>query len=144
SALIIKPVIVFLYGEAFAGSAPPILWLLPGAFCLGLEILIIRYFFSDKLPIFVPITLGIAMLINVGLNFLLIPWLGIIGAAITSTIAYSLIYIVLLIQFIKKTKTPVSKLFILQPGEFKEIIDNIKGFLPGQKNKKPAPPQNNV
>lgn len=133
SAFIAQPLIVLLYGNAFAAAGPPILWLLPGIFFLSLETIFAMYYASEYLPAFVPISWAVSLALNVGLNIVLIPKIGIIGAAITSSIAYTLVFVVLITQFMRKTKTPLRELFILRRGEFKEIIDGIKSFKPAGK-----------
>jgi O-antigen/teichoic acid export membrane protein len=87
-ALVGSGLIHLLYGEAFSASYLPLLLLLPGIWALGLW----KNFMNDLsvrgYPTTKSYTSGVAMLLTVVLDILLIPRWGIIGAAIASSIAY--------------------------------------------------------
>lgn len=87
-ALVGSGLIHFLYGEAFSASYLPLLLLLPGIWALGLW----KNFMNDLsvrgYPTTKSYTSGVALLLTVVLDILLIPRWGIIGAAIASSIAY--------------------------------------------------------
>jgi O-antigen/teichoic acid export membrane protein len=85
-----SPVAVpLVFGEEFEGSVEPLLWLLPGAVALSGAKVLAAYVFSQGKPM---INTWISLLtlgLTVALDFLLIPPLGVPGAAIASTIAYA-------------------------------------------------------
>jgi O-antigen/teichoic acid export membrane protein len=91
--------IVTLYGAAYLPAVPPLFILLPGVLMLSLFNLLARNFMSrDKQQI----TIGagvVGLAANVGLNLALIPRLGIQGAALASTLSYSLATVILLVAF---------------------------------------------
>uniref|UniRef100_B8HUJ1 Polysaccharide biosynthesis protein n=1 Tax=Cyanothece sp. (strain PCC 7425 / ATCC 29141) TaxID=395961 RepID=B8HUJ1_CYAP4 len=99
------PIIRLLYGEDFLPAVPVLIALLPGVICLGINSVLMNYFASIGMP---PITVYsplIATIINVIINTFLIPHFGIIGAALSSTISYSIMLVLSLaylkIKFIK-------------------------------------------
>jgi O-antigen/teichoic acid export membrane protein len=87
-ALVGSGLIQLLYGEAFSASYVPLLLLLPGIWALGLW----KNFMNDLsvrgYPTIKSYTSGVAVLLTVVLDILLIPRWGINGAAIASSIAY--------------------------------------------------------
>lgn len=87
-ALVGSGLIQLLYGETFSESYLPLLLLLPGIWALGLW----KNFMNDLsvrgYPTIKSYTSGIAVLLTVVLDILLIPHWGIVGAAIASSIAY--------------------------------------------------------
>lgn len=69
-------------------------------------------------------TLLIAVVVNVGFNFILIPYLGISGAAIGSIFSYTICGIIFLFSFVKRYNVKLSDLFIIN----KEDIEVISEF----------------
>lgn len=74
----------------FEGSFVPFLVLLPGAVALGLGKVLSGYISGLGRPEPVSAIAVIALLVNVAANLLLIPRLGIVGAAFSSLISYGL------------------------------------------------------
>jgi len=88
--VVARPLIRLAYGLAFDPSFPAVAWLLPGLGCLAVNMVLMNFFASCGQPpiaVFGPL---IALVVNVGLNLVLVPRIGFVGAAISSTIAYAL------------------------------------------------------
>ncbi|MGF7117959.1 oligosaccharide flippase family protein [Methanobacterium oryzae] len=98
-----KPLIIFLYGTPFIGASWAFLFLLPGVYFLSLETVAVQYLAARGFPIFVVYAWVLALTVNIVLNIILLPKLGINGASISSTIAYILIT-ALVLFFIFKLK----------------------------------------
>ena len=82
------PLVRLLYGAPFLPAVPALLWLLPGIVMLSVNTIYMNYFASTGMP---PVTIlapAAAAVLNVGLNLVLIPLLGIVGASISSVAAY--------------------------------------------------------
>lgn len=94
-----KQVIVVLYGRDYLPAAQPLFIIIPGVLMLSVFNLLARNFMSrDKQQ--VTIVAGIAgLVVNILLNIVLIPLLGISGAALASTASYSLATVLLMIAF---------------------------------------------
>jgi O-antigen/teichoic acid export membrane protein len=88
AALLARPFIVFLYGDAFSGAVGALYWLLPGVFFLSINTIYMNFFAGKGMPLIVIISPFIALVLNIILNIYLIPILGINGAALVSSIAY--------------------------------------------------------
>jgi len=81
--------VVIIFGQEFAPAVAPIIWLLPGIAALSGTKLLSSYFFSQaRLGITSGVAL-IALVVTVLGDVLLIPRFGISGAAIASSIAYT-------------------------------------------------------
>lgn len=91
-----KPLIQLIFGASFAPAAGPFLWLMPGSFLLGVQVVIVQYLNSFGFPKIIAYSWFVVTALNVGLNFWAIPTYGITGAAIVSTVSYSLIFVLVL------------------------------------------------
>ena len=84
------PLIRWVYGTPFAGAHVPLLWMLPGLVASGFGSVLNTKLAGRGYP---PVTMwapGAALAINVALNLVLIPRFGLVGAAVSTSIAYTL------------------------------------------------------
>jgi O-antigen/teichoic acid export membrane protein len=81
------------YGAEYRQSAAALRWLLPGIWVLGVNTIYMNYFAGTGMPLIVVISPAIALLVNLGLNIVLIPRMGVSGASFASTIAYFIMLI---------------------------------------------------
>jgi O-antigen/teichoic acid export membrane protein len=81
-------VIRYLYGERFAGAVLPLLILLPGVVMLSQAYILYSDLNGRGKPEASAISALLALVVTVGLDFVLIPRYGIAGAAVASTCAY--------------------------------------------------------
>jgi O-antigen/teichoic acid export membrane protein len=92
-----------LYGEAYAGAVVPLWLMLPGVVCLSLYLLLTRNFTSRARQEVNIAAAGMALVINVVANYLLIPRLGIAGAAIATSLSYGGATLLLLVYFVRES-----------------------------------------
>ncbi|MDB4410303.1 oligosaccharide flippase family protein [bacterium] len=118
--------IPFLFSEDYLNSVQPLLWLIPGVVFLSIPKIIVAHLASkDKLE-YAAISSSIACVINIIINYLLIPRLGIVGAAISSSISY-LVYSLLYIYFyLRITSLTLSTLLIPKKSDFFAIVRKFK------------------
>jgi O-antigen/teichoic acid export membrane protein len=83
-----NPIVAVLFGKAFLPSISAFLWLLPGVFFLGVQTVIVQFLNSIGFPITVVGVWVITALLNIGLNILVIPVYGIVGASMVSSLSY--------------------------------------------------------
>jgi len=83
-----SPLIGLLFGKAYLPAVPAFLWLLPGVFMIALNSLLMNYFASQGMPWVTVYSPGIAALLNIVSNLFLIPRYGIVGASLSSVLAY--------------------------------------------------------
>jgi O-antigen/teichoic acid export membrane protein len=92
SLLLAKPFILFLFGEAYFDSILPFQILIPGIFFLSLGAILMTYFASRGMPLLAIFTPFLGLMVNIILNLYLIPLYGINGAAISSSLTYTLMF----------------------------------------------------
>jgi len=128
--IISKPLILLLYGSQFRSAIAPFLWLLPGIFSLGIGTILMQDLAGRGLPPIVYIAPSIALFVNVLLNIVLIPVIHINGAAISSSISYTIMMGLTLRYFLRLTNSSLSDVLIIKRKHLSMLKDIItKGFL---------------
>ncbi len=102
---LVKPFVGLLYGINFLPSVTPFLILLPGIIVLGFAKILASDLAGRGKPEFCTYSALISLAINIPLNIVLIPKWGISGAAFASSVAYLTATIVLLLSFLKLSKS---------------------------------------
>ena len=118
----------YLLTPEFAGIRDVILGLSLGIVALGSNRILSHYFIGSgnvKYSTFCSV-FGLLVLLVAG--FVLIPVYGVLGAAITSSIAYFCMLIYSIVVFMKQTETSLHE-FLLSKGDIKEFKDKIWGRL---------------
>ncbi len=82
------PFIVFVYGSAWQPSVVPFILLMPAVVALAVEGPARDLLIRIAPPLAISAASGAGLVLNVGLNFVLIPRVGISGASIASVISY--------------------------------------------------------
>lgn len=100
-ALLSPWVIPLVFGSRFAPSVPVIWWILPGTIALSVSKVICADLAGRGRPEFSSICAFLSLAVTVTLDLLLIPRMGINGAALASTVAYT-VQTVLLGIFLKR------------------------------------------
>ncbi|HEU5181641.1 MAG TPA: polysaccharide biosynthesis C-terminal domain-containing protein [Candidatus Polarisedimenticolia bacterium] len=114
-------VIRILFGSAFLGAAPALLWLLPGILSMSVQNVV----GSDltgrgrALPVTVGAVLGLVT--NVILNILWIPRYGILGASLASSVSYTLVTIVVLAAFVRLTRSKLRDALVLRREDLRAL-----------------------
>lgn len=110
-----------VYGPGFAESSWQLLILLPGVFLVGLQSVLVQHFNALGLPRVIPVFWIVTLAVNVILVFALVPLFGARGAAIGSTISYSLIFFLVAGYFHKTTGRPLSDALLLRRSEIVKL-----------------------
>ncbi|HMR92391.1 MAG TPA: polysaccharide biosynthesis C-terminal domain-containing protein [Chitinophagaceae bacterium] len=109
--------ISFLFGKEFAASAAPFCLLLPGVLLFGIATILAAYFSgTGRLGINFFASL-LCLLTIVVADRLLVPSLGMRGAAIAGTIGYTATTVFFLVVFCVTHKIKLSAVLLLQPGD---------------------------
>lgn len=90
-----------LFGPAFSPAARAFIWLIPGIYSLGIEIVLVQFLNSIGYPAIVIWSWLVSCIANIGLNIYVIPHAGIVGASAVSSLTYSLtlVFIILIVKF---------------------------------------------
>lgn len=121
-----------LYGTEFLGAYPIILILLVGVFSLALTRVLNIYFLGMDMGYLISTYTAIGAGINIGLNFLLIPLLGIVGAAITSSISYSIVAGLYMVSYCRRTHAAAGQVLRPRMQDVREVAALVGHYLPGR------------
>jgi O-antigen/teichoic acid export membrane protein len=127
--------IALLYGANFLSSFEPFLWLLPGICLFPLFKLLTVDLAARGNPGYGTIASAVALLVNVGANILLIPHMGMNGAALATSISYSFMSLLSLFFFLRETGYALTDVFIIPREERRLIMHFITRFLERFKSK---------
>jgi O-antigen/teichoic acid export membrane protein len=116
---VVSPLVILLaYGTSYVGSVAPLLALLPGVMAIGLTrpitAILVRF---DRPVVVSSICIG-ALAVNVGLNLALIPVLGVVGASVASSLAYTVQAVAYTYWVLRSTP--------LRLSELRPTLDDIK------------------
>jgi O-antigen/teichoic acid export membrane protein len=98
---------LFFYGSRYAPAIPPMLMMLPGIIMISLYQILSRNFTSRNKQQINIAAAGVALVVNATSNLILIPRLGIVGAALSTAISYSLAALILLVVFLRESGATV-------------------------------------
>lgn len=105
-----RPLIQFIYSSAFIGAYIPMLVMLPGVVLLGGAKVLTNEIAGRGYPHYNSVNAGLALVLTVVLDLVLIPRHGIAGAALASSIAYTAIFFTAIVFYLsvsRKMKEPM-------------------------------------
>jgi len=121
-----EPFINLVFGEEFRGAYQITVLILIGVFFMIYYKMIASYNIVIGKQFFNFLFLGISVICNIGVNWLLIPQYGNQGAALASLLSYGICALLFLGYFIRKTSTPLSQLLLITRGDFDRLYKRIK------------------
>lgn len=130
------PMIRLVYGEAFLPAVRPLWILLPGVTAIAIAKPLSLFYTQQKGSPRVNAWLsGIAVAVNVGLNLLWIPRYGPSGAAAASTVAYTMLTLLLLLRIRSEPGFDWKACFLLRQDDLTLVADTIGGLFPSARRK---------
>ncbi len=111
------PLVRLLFGPAYIPSSQALTLLLPGVALASLGWLLKSYIVARGAPLTASLSSLIALTLNILLNILLIPRLGIRGAALASTASYSLQTIFLFLIYTRLSRLHPAQTLIIRPSD---------------------------
>jgi len=121
-------IIPWLFTSSFFPSVMALKLLLPGILCLSISKVLGSDLIGRGFPQYSTIAAGTSFIATVIFDLLLIPLMGINGAALASTIAYCINALVIVYLFRKRSNIPLSDVFICKKQDFTEYARVIKSF----------------
>jgi len=94
---------VLFYGSRYAPAIPPMFMMLPGIIMISLYQILSRNFTSRNRQQVNIVAAGVALAVNATSNLILIPRFGIVGAALSTAVSYSLAAGILLTVFVRES-----------------------------------------
>jgi O-antigen/teichoic acid export membrane protein len=119
-AVLVKPLISLVYTPLFAKAAIVYLLLAPGSVLYGVGSSLLNYLVAHG-RLYPRMALGVT-LTNVVLNLALIPKFGIYGAAVSSTVSYSMGGLYLTWQFLRHSGLGWSSVFLPRTSDVRVVI----------------------
>jgi O-antigen/teichoic acid export membrane protein len=128
---IISPFIVTtLMGAKYSDAVAPLCVLLPGLVAMATAYIFANYFAGTGYPIYGAGVFGVGLISKIGLSYVLVPSLGIIGAALASSVAYIVIALSFYILLLRKSPSiTIRSLFIPTYEDFRMFALRIKTSL---------------
>lgn len=120
-----KLIILILFGKDFLPAYSSMLLLLPGVIGLSVYQILKVDLYGRDMPGFVSWCSVVAMTINIGLNFLLIPFYGINGAAISSSLSYGLATTILLVKFVHVTGNSYKEVLLVKKEDVVNMLKRL-------------------
>ncbi len=124
-----RPFIRLLYGAEYLPAFGPFLWLLPGICLFPLFKLLIIDLAARGFPGYGTAASAVALVVNVGANIVLIPLLGGKGAAMATSLSYTLMSAISLFFFMRVTRHSLLDIFIVEKMEFDFILTKIRRIM---------------
>ena len=124
--------IPFVYGEAFRPSVGVLRLLLPGIVAFSLFKVLNVDLAGRGRPMISLYAVGPAVLLNVVLNFILVPRYNISGAAIASTISYTVAVITYTFVYAREVEMPLSDVLRYKRSDF-DFVNKLLAKVPGIK-----------
>jgi O-antigen/teichoic acid export membrane protein len=116
--LLWTPLIELLYGAEFGGAVAPLMALTPGIIALSLVMILNNDLAGRGLPPIVIIAPLVGLISNVALHFVLVPPCGLVGSALSSSVSYVLVLVLLYRSFRRTVGIPHSMLFRPRLSDF--------------------------
>lgn len=119
SVLIVKPIILLLYGRSFLPSFTPYVILLPGVIAFTIPMVLGAEIIGGwgKPDLLLPGRFG-AVILNILLNLIFIPKWGMNGAAFACSISYTVEALVYIMIYLTKTDKSTREMLVIRPADF--------------------------
>ena len=127
--LIRRPLVLILYGTAFERAITPFSILLLAVFLLTFSKILTIDLSGRNRRFPSTVAMGIAMAVNLALNFLWIPKHGMIGAAWASAVSYGVQSLVMIGYFLRISGVPLRKLVVPERGDielYRRILQHLR------------------
>jgi O-antigen/teichoic acid export membrane protein len=116
---VISPWLInFLFGVDFKDSVSPFLYMIPGVVLFSLSKVLANDFTGRGFPEINSYVALVVALINVALNVILIPKIGLLGAALATSICYGTDAIIKVIHFSRYNKISFFKFVFIRQSDF--------------------------
>ena len=125
-ALLAWPCVPWIFGAEYAGAVLPLAIILPGVVIGNIGQIANTDLLGRGFPGYASISAGTALAVNVGLNFYLIPRLGIVGAGIASLVCYSIFGLLLALIYRWLTGVRVRELIIPTAEDVQRILQLVR------------------
>lgn len=128
--MISAPVLIpLLYSSEFLPAVAPFIALMPGVAMMTVYLLVNADLTARRRADITFTAFLIALALNLGLNFWIVPRLGILGAALSSSLAYTLGTAIQVFRYCRLTGTRPADLLIVKTSDLRLLRDRVGPLL---------------
>jgi O-antigen/teichoic acid export membrane protein len=121
-SLLVIIALPMIYGEAFRNSIAPLLWLMPGIVAISPAFVLASYIAGIGKPQINLFVALIGVFFTAALDLLLIPEFNIVGAALASSVSYSIIAFLTVLYFKRESKIFIRDIFLITSEDIRLAI----------------------
>ncbi len=122
-AFVLGPTLVELvYGSSFVEAGVALRWILPGIVAYSVVAILSRYITGRGNPGLATVVMLAGLTVNVLANVILIPAMGISGAALASSISYGLTAILIVVVFRRLSGRGLAETLVIRPRDLRAGI----------------------
>jgi O-antigen/teichoic acid export membrane protein len=110
-----------VFGTEFRDAAPAVAWLIPGIFALVAQGPMIDYLLTEGRVRGLTLAMGVGMVLNIGLDVILLRDHNFVAAALAATVAYLVSCVLVCVLFLKVTKRSGWDLVRLTPLDVRRV-----------------------
>lgn len=119
--------IPLLFGEQYRSAIPAFLLLLPASAVFVIYTVLNRYFMAQGRQRINVVTQLSAAVVNIALNLMWIPQYGVLGAAASSLVSYSLQAVAISAAFLRDGKATIAETFMVRRSDFAVYARRVPG-----------------
>lgn len=128
AALVVAPIgVEVLYGASFRDAGPALQLLLPGIVAYGVVSVLSQFLLAAGAPGRSTLVLLAGLTLNLVANALLIPRFGIMGAAMASSISYTVTALLMVVAFHRLTHQPLRDTLLVRRSDLRRVLDRLGG-----------------
>ncbi len=120
-SLLSYPMIRILYGQAYLPAAPALILLMPGVWALSLGKLLAIHLAGAGRPKVGTVAAVASLAATLALDLLLIPIMGILGAAIASSLAYMVSTVIIVRAYTLATGQSLADVAVMRPADWRTL-----------------------
>jgi len=126
---VLAPVLIPpIFGQAFEDSVQALWLLLPGTVALAGSKVLTSYIFSQGRPLVNTAITGVGLVVTIAADLALIPWLGVNGAAVASSLAYITHLAAALFAYRRISGQPALEALLPRPRDARLYADALRGL----------------
>jgi O-antigen/teichoic acid export membrane protein len=127
---VVSPFLIkFLFGIDFVESVVPFLYMIPGVVLFSLSKVLANDFTGRGFPEINSYVALVVAFINIALNIILIPKIGLVGAALATSLCYGTDAIIKVIYFSRYNKISFFKFVFVSQSDFKFYRNKFNALL---------------
>jgi O-antigen/teichoic acid export membrane protein len=126
AAALVHPAILILYGREFLPAAWPMIALLPGIFTMSVQQVLGADVSARGYPGRITVAAAAGVIVNIALNLWWIPIFGAVGAALASSVAYTLITVIVLASFLRLSKSSLGETLLIKANDIRDVWKRLR------------------